>query len=354
VRELNASLVSLATTTPPHVIRQADVAKHAAHVFGGAFRDYDRLAKVFETSGVIERRAAMPLEWYLTERPFEERTAAYLGAAVDLFCEAAEQALAEAGLTAAEIGTVVTISSSGIATPSLDARAATRLGFRNDVRRVPVFGLGCAGGATGLGIASRLAAAEPGMNVLLVVVELSTLSARIDKPDKANLVSVALFGDGAAAVVLRSESPDVSDRPNIRHAAERMWPNTLNHMGWDVDASGFSVILDRSIPAFVEENVGMAMGEILAEWRLAATDIDRVICHPGGAKVITALEKALGANQGTLDHERDILARYGNMSAPTVLFILQRALKAGLPARSVATAMGPGFTLSAACIETPQ
>jgi alkylresorcinol/alkylpyrone synthase len=348
-----AAILSLATQAPSHVIRQTDVARHAANVWGGAFRDYERLARVFETSGVIERRSAMPLEWYLVERTFEELPAAFHDAATDLFCQAAERALADAGLTAADIGTVVTISSSGIATPSLDARVAGRLGFRNDVRRVPIFGLGCAGGATGLGIAARLAAAEPGRNVLLVVVELSTLSARIDKPDKANLVSVALFGDGAAAVVLRAGPDDASDKPRITHAAERMWPDTLNLMGWAVDASGFSVILDKSIPHFVEANVRAAMHDMLAEWGVDPASVGRYLCHPGGAKVITALEGALGVAAGALDHEREILARFGNMSAPTVLFILERAMRAGLPHRAVATAMGPGFTMSALLIETP-
>jgi alkylresorcinol/alkylpyrone synthase len=216
---------------------------------------------------------------------------------------------------------------------------------------VPVFGLGCAGGASGLGIAARQAAAEPGTNVLLVVVELCTLSVRIDKPDKANLVAVALFGDGAAAAVVRAGEPPAG-APVIRRAAERSWPDTLWLMGWDVDASGFSVIFDKAIPPFVTGNIGPAMGEMLAQWEQPRDGIGRYICHPGGAKVITALEGALAAPQGSMDHERDVLARYGNMSAPTVLFVLERAMRAGLPKTSVAAALGPGFTFSAALLET--
>jgi alkylresorcinol/alkylpyrone synthase len=222
-RDLNAALLSLATDAPPHVITQSDIARHSAHVFGGAYRDYDRLAKVFETSGVLERRAAMPLEWYLAERAFEERTMAYLDVATGLFMSAARKALDAAGLLASEVDAIVTVSSTGIATPSLEARAAEAMGFRQDVRRIPVFGLGCAGGATGLGIAARQAAAEPGSTVLLVVIELCTLSVRIDKPDKANIVAVALFGDGAAAAVLRAgDAPEHA--PIVRRAAERSWP----------------------------------------------------------------------------------------------------------------------------------
>jgi alkylresorcinol/alkylpyrone synthase len=352
LRSYDATILSLATEAPVHVIRQADVAVHASKVFSGAFRDYDRLARVFETSGVIERRSALPLEWYLTERAFEERTAAFLREATELFCRSAHKALTQAGLAASDIDTVVTVSSTGIATPSLEARAADRLGFRPDIRRVPVFGLGCAGGASGLGIAARLAAAEPGSRVLLVVVELCTLSVRIDKPDKANLVAVALFGDGAAAAVLSAGVPARPGRPVVRHAAERSWPGTLGLMGWDVDASGFSVIFDRAIPPFAESHVGGAMAEMLAAWDCPRETVGRYICHPGGAKVVTALETALGVAPGVLDLERKVLARYGNMSAPTVLFVLEEAIRAGLPPRAVATALGPGFTFSAALLET--
>jgi alkylresorcinol/alkylpyrone synthase len=351
-RDLNAALLSLATDAPPHVITQHDVARHAAPVFGGSFRDYERLAKVFETSGVERRHSAMPLEWYLTERSFEERTATYLAAATELFVSAARKALDEAGLAATDIDTVVTVSSTGIATPSIEARAAGRLGLRPDVRRVPVFGVGCAGGVTGLAVAARLAAVEPGSRVLLVVVELCTLSARIDKPDKTNLVAVALFGDGVAAAVLQCGHAPGAGLPVVRAAAEHTWPDSTDLMGWDVDGAGFSVILDRAVPPFVESHVAPVVDRVLGGWGLARGDIGRFVCHPGGAKVITALERAMGAPEGTLDHEREVLRTFGNMSAPTVLFILRRAIDAGLPKRAIATALGPGFTFSAALLET--
>jgi alkylresorcinol/alkylpyrone synthase len=350
-RDLNAAILSLATDAPPHVITQQDAARNAAAVFGGAFRDYERLAKVFETSGVLERRSAVPLDWYLTERSFEERTMVYLQVATDLFVSAARKALAQAGLSAADVDTVVTVSSTGIATPSLEARAAGHLGFRPDVRRVPLFGVGCAGGVTGLSVAARLAAAEPGSTVLLVVVELCTLSARIDKQDKTNLVAVALFGDGAAAAVLRSGMHAAAGTPIVRAAAEHLWPDSTELMGWDVDSTGFSVVLDRAVPPFVESHVAAAVDGALHRWGLARSDIGRFVCHPGGAKVITALETALGVADGALDHEREVLASFGNMSAPTVLFILRRVMDAGLPRRAVAAALGPGFTFSAALLE---
>jgi alkylresorcinol/alkylpyrone synthase len=284
-----------------------------------------------------------PFDWYFEPRGWPERTEAFLEGAEALFVDVAEKALADAHLTGGDIDTVVTVCSTGIATPSLEARVARRMGFRSDVMRVPVFGLGCAGGASGLSIASRLAQARPGSNVLLVTIELCSLALRHDELTKANIVAISLFGDGAAAIVLRAGDGGATQ---IENAGEHLWPDTLGIMGWSVDPEGFGVILRRTIPEFVATQLKPAVVQILGRMQLSLADIDRFICHPGGAKVINALETALALDQGTLEHERQIIADYGNMSAPTVLFILERALAKGLPARSLLTALGPGFTAS--------
>jgi alkylresorcinol/alkylpyrone synthase len=341
-------LLSLATALPPHRLLQSDAAVMARQIFGGRLRDSDRILQVFESTGIRSRHTVQPADWYLSKRlGWPERTAAYLGGAERLFVEAAKRALDNAGCTAHEIDAIVTISSTGIATPSLEARVAGELGFRPDVERVPVFGLGCAGGVSGLAIASRLAAARPGSTVLLVAVEVCTTAFRGDQPTKASIVASALFGDGAAACVVRSGTV-VAEGDSaigcIEGAGQHMWPDTLSIMGWDVDDTGLGVIFDRAIPPFAENNVGPAVDGILAGMGLSAADVDRFACHPGGAKVITALETALRLEQGALDHERDVLADCGNMSAPTVLFVMQRLIGAGLPRRTVMTAMGPGFS----------
>jgi alkylresorcinol/alkylpyrone synthase len=217
------------------------------------------------------------------------------------------------------------------------------MGFRSDISRVPVFGLGCAGGASGLSIASRLAQARPGTNVLLVTIELCSLALRLDELTKANIIATSLFGDGAAAIVLRAGDGGAT---RIEHTGEHLWPDTLDVMGWSVDPLGFGVILRRTVPEFVTERLKPALTKILARMQLSIAEIDKFICHPGGAKVINAIESALALDQGTLEHERQVIADYGNMSAPTVLFILERARAKGLPARSLLTALGPGFTAS--------
>jgi alkylresorcinol/alkylpyrone synthase len=195
----------------------------------------------------------------------------------------------------------------------------------------------------GLSIASRLAQARPGTNVLLVVLELCTLAVRHDELTKANIVAASLFGDGAAAVVLRAGDGGATC---IESTGEHLWPNTLSIMGWRVDPEGFGVIFQRTIPDFVAEHMKPGVTAILSGMGLAIDDIDRFICHPGGTKVIIAIERAFSLDQGTLDHERAVIAEYGNMSAATVLFVLERARERGLPRRALLTSLGPGFTAS--------
>lgn len=343
----SVGLCALATATPPNRLVQDEVARASHTMFADRFPGYARMAAVFETSGIHQRFSAKPLDWFLTERGWPERTAAYLETAGALFITCATKALADAGLRADEIDTVVTVSSTGIATPSLEARAHHAMGFRTDIKRVPVFGLGCAGGVTGVGIASRLAAAAPGSKVLLVVVELCTLSFRYDQLTKANVVATALFGDGAAAAIFSTTGPA---KAHVVGAGEHLWPDTLDIMGWDVDPQGFGVIFAQAIPGFATRNMKGGVDAILAGLSLTRSDVDRFICHPGGAKVIKAIESSLDMAAGTLDHERDILADHGNMSAPTVLFVLEQALKAGLPTNAALLALGPGFTASCAVL----
>jgi alkylresorcinol/alkylpyrone synthase len=338
-----AALVSLATSVPPHVFLQKDVLAAAWDVFGDRFPEFERFSSIFSNTGIIKRHGVKPFEWYRQPRGWPERTEAFLEGAEALFVDVAEKALANAHLAGSDIDTVLTVCSTGIATPSLDARVARRMGFRSDVSRVPVFGLGCAGGISGLSIASRLAQARPGTNVLLVTLELCSLALRLDKLTKANIISVSLFGDGAAAIILRAGDGGAT---RIENTGEHLWPDTLDIMGWSVDPEGLGVILRRTIPEFVTTQLKPAVLQILERMQLSLADIDRFICHPGGAKVINALEAALALDQGTLDHERQIIADYGNMSAPTVLFVLERARAKGLPARSLLTALGPGFTAS--------
>ena len=342
------SLLSLATAVPPHVIEQAQAKATGRRAFGGRPALFDRLSGVFDNAGIARRNIVAPIKWYEQEHGWAERNAVYLDAAERLFEEAAAAAIAGAGLAASEIDGVVTVSTTGIATPSLEARVGPRLGLRENVRRLPVFGLGCAGGVSGLATAGRMASAEPGSRWLFVTVETCSISIRLDSEDPAAIVATALFGDGAAAAVLCTEGDGLA---RLAGSAEKLWPDTQRIMGWQVEDPGLAVIFDRAIPPFIEDNLAMAVDDMLRSMGTGREAIGRLCCHPGGVKVIDAIETALELSQGELDIERAVLSDYGNMSAPTVLFVLERLIERGLPKRVLMTAFGPGFTCAGLLLE---
>ncbi|HEU5284927.1 MAG TPA: type III polyketide synthase, partial [Sphingomicrobium sp.] len=197
----SCSLLSLATAVPNNRVAQADAKAAARRAFGGKAPLFDRLASVFDNAGIDQRHVVAPPDWYEEGHGWADRNAVYLQAAERLFEDAAAAAIARAGLAPDAIDGVVSVSTTGIATPSLEARVGPRLGLRPDVRRVPLFGLGCAGGVSGLATAARLARAEPGSRWLFVTVETCSISIRLDSDDPAAVVATALFGDGAAAAV---------------------------------------------------------------------------------------------------------------------------------------------------------
>jgi len=346
----SCSLLSLATAVPPLVVEQSEAKARAREAFGGKKALFDRLSGVFDNAGIARRHIVAPQDWYMHGHGWHERNAVYLEAAEQLFVDAATAAIEKAGLAPDQIDGVVTVSTTGIATPSLEARAAQRLGFRDNIRRVPVFGLGCAGGVNGLALASRLALADPGTFWLFVTVETCSISIRLDSDDPAAVVATALFGDGAAAAVVTSGRHSLA---HITGSAEKLWPDTLRIMGWDVDDPGLSVVFDRAIPPFVETELAEAVDGMCEELGVTRDEVDRFCCHPGGVKVIDAIESALHLNQGELNLEREVLRDFGNMSAPTVLFVLERLLERGLPDKVMMTAFGPGFTCAGLLLEAP-
>jgi len=338
-------LAGMATAVPPFELPQDLVKQVAQRVLGPRYPHFQRLLGTFTTSGVKRRYSICPIEWFEQPKTWPERTARYLEGATDLFIRAASAALDDAGWQASDVDTVITVSSTGIATPTLEAQAFETMGFRRDVHRVPVFGLGCAGGVTGLALAQRLARAAPGSRVLLVCVETCTPNFRADRFQKADVIATVLFGDGAAAVCVGAEGSG-SARPILGAGVEHLWPDTLNIMGWDVDPTGFGVIFDRSIPSFVEAQLADAVEHGLHHMELERADVARFICHPGGAKVLEAIETTLGIEPNALTHEREILRDFGNMSAPTVLFVLRRVMRDQPKGQTVLAALGPGFTAS--------
>ena len=342
-----ARLGSLATAVPPFVLPQATAKAEAAKLFAGAMPELQRVLPLFDNAGIDSRRSAVPLAWHLAGHGFGARNGTFIAAAVDLLVEATRTALDRAGLDVAAVDQVVTVCSSGIATPSLDARVAERLGMREDLVRTPVFGLGCAGGVLGLSRAAALARAAPGSIVLLLVVELCSLTLRLNDASKANLVACALFGDGAAAALVGTGL----DGPALGAAGETRWPRTLDVMGWRVEDDGLGVLFSVKVPEIARSGMRAATDRFLDRNGLTLHDVDRFVCHPGGAKVVDALEVAFGLETGSLTDSRAILREFGNMSAATVMFVLERALADGGWRHGLMTTLGPGFTAGFQLIE---
>ncbi len=343
---MSVYLHGLSTALPPHCLSQADVHDRAALIFGDKYPQFDRLSKTFQTAGIDQRHSVVPIDWFSQDHGWADRNAAFMTGAKAMFIDAANRALTAAGWEGAEVDCVVTVCSTGIATPTLDAQVFSDMGFRADIMRVPIFGLGCAGGVSGLSAAQSIAAGQPGAKVLLVVVETCSLSFRSDRLQKADIIATVLFGDGAAAACISSATPQQGRVVALNKGHQRMWPDTLGIMGWDVDETGFGVVFDRSIPSFVKQEFASATQGALEAANLNHEEIDRYVCHPGGAKVVDAIEGALHLDQGSLVAEREVLRAAGNMSAPTVMFVMKAVLEDGASGQMMACALGPGFTAS--------
>jgi alkylresorcinol/alkylpyrone synthase len=336
-------LAALATAVPPHRLDQSNVVARVEQLFGRS-PDFERLISVYANSGIDCRYSVMPFEWFDRAHDWPDRNRAYLSGALGLIETAAGRALDRAGIGLDEVGAIITVSTTGIATPSLDALLMARMDFPRDVQRLPIFGLGCAGGALGLGKAATLAAALPDKAVLLLVVELCTLQFRRDDLARSNIVATALFGDGAAAAVVRRGGAEIG--PAITASGEHTWPGTLDVMGWDVAEDGLKAIFSRDIPRLVTNELGPLVRDFLGRHGLTLAEIDRFACHPGGPKVIDAIETVFGAGFAGAAAARRSLAEHGNMSSASVLFVLEQMLAdAGNDwGRALVTALGPGFS----------
>jgi alkylresorcinol/alkylpyrone synthase len=340
-------ILGLATAVPPFRLAQEAVTALAERLFGEAFEDLARLLPVYANAAVKTRYSCVPLEWYAEEHAFGERNRLYVENAVKLLEQAAGSALAQASLAPAAVDSLVVVSSTGVATPSLDARLMERLPFRRDVERLPIFGLGCAGGVLGLSRAAALARSRPGSILLLLVVELCGLTFRPRDQSKSNFIATALFGDGAAAALISTRGPG----PGLRAWGEHTWPNSLDVMGWRIEDDGFGVLFSRDIPALIRAHMADVTASYLDKHGLTLKDIDSFVCHPGGAKVIAALEEIFRLPPGGLVHSRDVLRDFGNMSAASLFFVLERALACGQGRRHLLSALGPGFTAGFATLE---
>lgn len=341
---VGVEIASVATAVPEHTITQDDAALRAQTFFP----QFARLEALYTNTGIDCRYSIEPMEWHLQPHTWEQRTEVHQRNALDLLEQVACQAVAEAGLELSDIDVIVANTITGLAIPSLEARLMNRLRFRPDVERLPIFGLGCGGGVGGLARATRMAQARPGANVLFLTVDLCTLCMRAADQSLAMFVAAALFGDGAAGVVLRSHAGEgrapARGRARVGAIGEHFWSKTEHIMGWDIKNDGFGVVLSPELPTLMRERMGEALLPFLARAGLSMADFDGFLLHPGGSKVLTTAEEALHLPRAQLRYSWEVLRKYGNMSSATALFVLKEAFLDNARGRYLLAAFGPGFS----------
>ncbi len=359
--EARPRVVAVGTALPPHRYTQSDLAALASSYLADSKISVRGIERFFKSVGVEERHLALPADRYPALRGLGERNDAWIACALALGQRAIEGALDAAGLRPRDISLFATTTITGLAIPSLEARLMNVLPFDPATKRLPLFGLGCLAGAAGLARVSEYLRAFPEEAALFLSVELCSLTFQPDDGSIANLVSTGLFGDGAAAVVLtgarhassvapasrpRGLGPAVRKGPRVLASRSVFFPNTERTMGWDVVDSGFKIVLGPEVPSIVEAHAAEAVDGLLEEHGLVRGDIDAWIMHPGGPKVIDALERTLELPPNALERTRRSLARVGNLSSASVLFLLEERTREGLPPGSYAVlmAMGPAFS----------
>lgn len=345
--ENHAYLNSLVTCTPPIQLKQEVAKAHTKELYTGRLRSIDTLLPIFDNCKIDSRQTCVETDWFLKEHGWAERASIYHESALQLITEAAEQAVREAEMQYSDIDEIMVVSTTGFTTPSLDAHLMDKLPFRHETRRLPIFGWGCAGGTQAL---SRAAQTVQGREctVLVLVVELCTLCHQVSQANKLGIVASALFGDGCAAAVVSNKPASL----RFGRGGEHRWPETLDIMGWQVEDSGFAVKLARSLPDFVRAEMLTVVQTFLDRVSKPLQSIDHIVPHPGGTKVMGAMQDIFELSDDEIQDASDVLREYGNMSAPTVMFVLDRMRKRFQSGESVMMAsLGPGFTASMLLLE---
>jgi alkylresorcinol/alkylpyrone synthase len=359
-----SQLLAVRGTLPEHRYAQGEVTEVFAEVLAPHKPNLPLLQRVHANAGVEFRHLALPLERYTELKDFGASNDEFIRVAVELGARAVEEALAAAGLSPRDVDLVVSATITGLAVPSVEARIAARIGLREDVKRVPLVGLGCVAGAAGVARVHDYLLGHPGEVAVLVSTELCSLTVQRDDTSMANLVASGLFGDGAAAVVMvgadrapvspaGAGAPGPATRvavsgPRVLATRSRLYADTERAMGWDVGASGLRIVLGVEVPDLVRDNLRDDVDGFLADHGLTRADLGWYVAHPGGPKVLEAMQDALEVDRRALGMTWDSLARIGNLSSASVLHVLADTLRDRPPppgSHGLLLAMGPGFCL---------
>ncbi len=345
-------IASVGTAFPPYRYTQAEIAATLVERWGDKLPEPRLLTRLHANCGVDTRYFVLPIERYPELKGFKQTNDEWITGAVALGQQAVTSALTPLGLTPGDISAIFFASVTGIASPTIDARLINLMPFPTSVKRTPIFGLGCVAGAAGIARASDYLAGHPKEIVLLLSVELCSLTWQDDDQSVANLISCGLFGDGCAAVVLAGSeavlpTPPAAS-PKILATRSRFYRHTEHIMGWDIRDTGFRIVLSPDVPKVVIENLRGDVDAFLADQNLTLADISSWIFHSGGPKVLEATEKALELPSEALALSWKSLREVGNLSAASVLCVLEDTLKnhPGKPGTySILAAMGPAFCL---------
>lgn len=308
---------------------------------------------VFDHTEIVTRNLCKPLDYYVQRHTFEEQNHEFIRLALHYSVQAIEACVSSAGISTDQITDLVVISTTGLATPSLDALIINKMRLSPHVNRMAVFGLGCGGGVSGFAKAATLAKANPEAVVLLVAVELCSLTFLRHDYSKSNFVGSSLFADGVAACVIAGDAYENAAEKKIRFVAaeSRLYYDSLDIMGWDFTDNGFKVLFSPGIPALIAGHVREDVTSFLAKQGLDLATVKNFIFHPGGRKVLGAYEEALDVGSDFLQTSREVMKAYGNMSSATVLYVLERCLREYKKGHGLMMAMGPGFSSEMVLLE---
>jgi alkylresorcinol/alkylpyrone synthase len=336
----DVEILSLATANPPFRLPQSEAAARAKELYP----HLRKLWALYDNTGIDFRYNCESIDWYLRPHSWQERTDSFRHHALDLLEQVTVQATEAAGVALNAIDMIVTNTVTGLAIPSLDAMLLNRLKLSPRIERLPMFGLGCGAGVAGLARAARLAHAKDDALVLFLTVDLCSLCLRVNDPSPAMFVSTALFGDGAAGLLLHNTRNGSRAGPRIVASGEWCWRNTEHIMGWDIKDDGFGIVLSPELPSLMRKQLAPALNDFLTRNKMSLGHFNGFLFHPGGRKLLETMEDVLGLSRQQLRHSWEVLRHFGNMSSATALFVLAHALEAGARGPHLMAAFGPGFS----------
>lgn len=338
------SIASVSGVSLPYKVKQQDVKAQARALFAEHFAGVDRLMPAFDNTEIVTRNFCKPITYYAEPNTFEQRNDDYIENALKYSVQAIEEAVTKAGVNKEDITDLIFVSTTGLATPSIDALIINKMRLNPHINRIPVWGLGCGGGVSGMAKANTLAKANPDAVVLLVAVELCSLTLIKNDYSKSNFIGSSLFSDGIAAVIVKGDNHKATGITCLA-ASSKLYYDSLEVMGWDFTDTGFKVLFSKDIPTFIHENIRADIDAFLAKQNLDLKDIKNFVFHPGGKKVLDAYTDSLQVEGDFLHNTRQVMNDNGNMSSVTVLYVLQKFIDEGYrDGYGLMLAMGPGFS----------